>query len=396
MSKKIILKPRREESLKRFHPWIFSGAIAKYVGKPEEGEVIDVFTSDNDFIARGHYQTGSITCRILTFENEQIDKNFWHKRISDAYCLRQKLGLANNNQTTAYRLIHGEGDMLPGLIIDIYGQTAVIQAHSTGMFSQRNVICETLNEVFDKKLTSIFDKSSATIPFKEDLNVKDEYLFGGKTEKEEIVFEYGNKFLINYEEGQKTGFFLDQRENRKLLEKYTKDKSVLNMFCYTGGFSVSALRGGANLVHSVDSSQKAIDLTLKNIKINFDENANHQAFTDDAISFLRNCEENIYDVIILDPPAFAKHNSAQKNALQAYKRLNLTAIRKIKPKGILFTFSCSQAIDKVNFRNAIFSAAAISGRNVRILHQLTQPADHPINIYHPEGEYLKGFVLYVE
>ncbi|MDR1983993.1 MAG: class I SAM-dependent rRNA methyltransferase [Prevotellaceae bacterium] len=394
MHKQIILKPKRDESLKRFHPWIFSGAIAKYTEKPTDGEIVDVLTNDKLFIARGHYQTGSIACRIITFENEEIDEKFWFKRISNAYKLREKLGLVKNEQTTAYRLIHGEGDMLPGLIVDIYGQTAVIQAHSAGMLYERKMICEILNKIYDSKLTAIYDKSSATAPINPDTNVVDEYLLGNK--KEDIVLEYGNKFLVNWEEGQKTGFFLDQRENRKILEQYTEKSHVLNTFCYTGGFSVSALRGGANLVHSVDSSQKAIELTQKNIELNFGKNVNHQTFADDAFSFIRNAENNFYDVIILDPPAFAKHNSALKNAIQAYKRLNAAAIAKIKPNGILFTFSCSQAVDKTSFRNAVFSAAAICKRNVRILHQLTQPADHPVNIYHPEGEYLKGLVLYVE
>ncbi|MDR3287695.1 MAG: class I SAM-dependent rRNA methyltransferase [Prevotellaceae bacterium] len=396
MSKQIILKPNRDESLKRFHPWIFSGAIAKFSQKPDEGETVDILTHDNKFIARGHYQTGSIACRILTFEDEKIDKNFWSKRIFAAYALRQKLGLANNAHTTAYRLVHGEGDMLPGLIIDIYGETAVMQAHSAGMFFERQIICETLTEIFGNKITAVYDKSSATAPFNANANVVDQYLFGNKNQNEEIILEHGNKFLINWEEGQKTGFFLDQRENRKLLQQYTHNALVLNTFCYTGGFSVSAFRGGANLVHSVDSSQKAIELTQKNIELNFGKNANHQTFADDTFSFMRNAEDNFYDIIILDPPAFAKHNSAQKNALQAYKRLNVAALTKIKSKGILFTFSCSQAVDKINFRNAVFSAAAISKRNVRILHQLTQPADHPVNIYHPEGEYLKGLVIYVE
>lgn len=393
---KIILKHNRDESLKRFHPWIFSGAIAKYIEKPNEGDVVDIFTSDNKFVARGHYQTGSITCRILTFEDEKIDKNFWRKRISNAYKLREKSGLAENKNTTAYRLVHGEGDMLPGLIIDIYGKTAVIQAHSTGMFCERQTICEILTEIFGNKLTAVYDKSSATLPFGANQNVIDEYIFGNNSENEEIILENGNKFIVNPESGQKTGFFIDQRENRKILEQYTDNTNVLNTFCYTGGFSVSALRGGANLVHSVDSSQKAIDLTQKNVELNFGKHANHQCFVDDTFSFIRNVENSFYDVIILDPPAFAKHNSALKNAIQAYKRLNAAAIAKIKSSGILFTFSCSQAVDRTNFRNAVFSAAAISKRNVRILHQLTQPADHPVNIYHPEGEYLKGLVLYVE
>ncbi|MDR1347291.1 MAG: class I SAM-dependent rRNA methyltransferase [Prevotellaceae bacterium] len=396
MYRQIILKHNRDESLKRFHPWIFSGAVAQYIGKPDEGDIVDILTADNKFIARGHYQTGSIICRILTFENENIDADFWRKRISNAYKLREKAGLANSKYTTAYRLIHGEGDMLPGLIADIYGKTAVIQAHSTGMFRQRQAICEILIEILDGKIDAVYDKSSATLPFNENSNAKDEYIFGNNIKKENIILENGNQFIVVPETGQKTGFFIDQRENRKILEQYTCKANVLNTFCYTGGFSVSALRGGANIIHSVDSSQKAIDLTHKNIDLNFGENINHQTFVDDAFSFIRNAENNFYDVIILDPPAFAKHNSALKNAVQAYKRLNAAALAKIKPSSILFTFSCSQAVDRTNFRNAVFSAAAITKRNVRILHQLVQPADHPVNIYHPEGEYLKGLVLYVE
>jgi 23S rRNA (cytosine1962-C5)-methyltransferase len=390
-----MLKHNRDESLKRFHPWIFSGAVARYIDKPNDGDVVDIFTADNKFIARGHYQTGSIICRILTFEDENIDKNFWRKRILNAYKLREKSGLAQNIHTNAYRLVHGEGDMLPGLIIDIYGKIAVIQTHSTGMFYERQIICETLTEIFNNKLTAVYDKSFATLPLNPNLNVKDEYIFGNKGKDEEIILENDNKFIVNPEAGQKTGFFIDQRENRKILEQYTNNSIVLNAFCYTGGFSVSAFRGGANLVHSVDSSQRAVELAQKNIELNF-SNINHQTFVEDAFSFIRNAENNFYDVIILDPPAFAKHNSALKNAIQAYKRLNAAAIAKIKSNGILFTFSCSQAVDRTNFRNAVFSAAVISKRNVRILHQLTQPADHPVNIYHPESEYLKGFVLHVE
>ncbi|MDR1199557.1 MAG: class I SAM-dependent rRNA methyltransferase [Prevotellaceae bacterium] len=396
MYRQIILKRNRDESLKRFHPWIFSGAVARHIGKPDEGDIVDILTADNKFIARGHYQTGSIICRVLTFENEEIDADFWRKRISNAYNLREKAGLASSKCTTAYRLVHGEGDMLPGLIVDIYRKTAVIQAHSMGMFRQRQTLCEILIEVFGDRLDAVYDKSSATLPFNENSNVKDEYIFGNNNEKENIILENGNKFIVAPETGQKTGFFIDQRENRKILEQYACKTSVLNTFCYTGGFSVSAFRGGASLVHSVDSSQKAIDLTHKNIELNFGKNINHQAFVDDTFSFIRNAENNFYDVIILDPPAFAKRNSALKNAVQAYKRLNAAALAKIKSSGILFTFSCSQAVNRTDFRNAVFSAAAISRRNVRILHQLAQPADHPVNIYHPEGEYLKGLVLYVE
>jgi 23S rRNA (cytosine1962-C5)-methyltransferase len=395
MLKQIILKPNRDESLKRFHPWIFSGAILRCSGKPDEGEVVDIYTGNNQFIARGHYQTGSIACRILTFEDENIDMNFWRKRISNAYRLRQKSGIADRVLTTAYRLIHGEGDMLPGLIIDIYGKTAVIQAHSVGMFRERRKICDALTEIFGNKLAAVYDKSSATVPFKASTSAADEYLFGSKNANDEIAMEYGNKFVINWEEGQKTGFFVDQRDNRALLEQYAKDKDVLNMFCYTGGFSCFAMRGGAKSVHSVDSSSKAIMLTDENISLNFPGDDRYQSFTEDAFRYMEKIDGR-YDLIILDPPAFAKHRNVLKNALQGYRKLNAVAFEKIRPGGLLFTFSCSQVVTKEQFRLAVFSAAAQSGRNVRILHQLTQAADHPINIYHPEGEYIKGMVLAID
>lgn len=390
---KIILKRGKEEALKRFHPWIFSGAIKDIQGAPNEGDVVDVYTADGKFAATGHYQIGSITVRILSFAKQAIDNNFWLNKLQQAYNLRLRLGLANNPQTTAYRLVHGEGDGLPGLIVDIYGSTAVMQAHSAGMFREREIIADCLKKIYGDKLTAIYDKSSATVPFKAGLNATDAYLWGTPTNN--TVLEYGNTFDINWEEGQKTGFFLDQRENRKLLEQYSHNANVLNMFCYTGGFSVYALRGGAKLVHSVDSSAKAIDLTRKNVELNFGSTNTHEAFAMDAFEFMHNAK-NEYNVIVLDPPAFAKHTKALHNALQAYKRINTQAFTRIQPGGILFTFSCSQVVSREHFRQAVFSAAAISGRNVRILHQLTQPADHPISIYHPEGEYLKGLVLYVE
>ena len=353
---KVYLKPGKEESLKRFHPWIFSGAIARFDGEPEEGEVVEVYTSKKEFIAEGHFQIGSIAVRVLSFRQEPIDHDFWKRKLQIAYEMRCGIGIAVNPTNNTYRLVHGEGDNLPGLVIDIYARTAVMQAHSAGMHVDRMTIAEALSEVMGDKI---------------------------------------EKFHVDWLKGQKTGFFVDQRENRSLLEHYAKDRSVLNMFCYTGGFSFYAMRGGAKLVHSVDSSAKAIDLTNKNVELNFPGDLRHEAFAEDAFKYLDRMGDQ-YDLIILDPPAFAKHKDALRNALQGYRKLNAKAFEKIKPGGILFTFSCSQVVTKDNFRTAVFTAAAMSGRSVRILHQLTQPADHPVNIYHPEGEYLKGLVLYVE
>ncbi|WP_101688725.1 class I SAM-dependent rRNA methyltransferase [Dysgonomonas massiliensis] len=392
--KKITLRPRKEESLKRFHPWIFSGAVQSKDQNIEEGEVVSVYTSAGEFIARGHYQIGSIEVRVLTFEDIDIDQKFWNDRLSAAFTLRKALGLINENNNT-YRLVHGEGDNLPGLVIDIYGETAVMQSHSVGMHQYRNEICTALQQVMGHTIKHIYYKSETTLPFKAELGAENEYLVGGK-DVSNIVVENGLKFHGDWLKGQKTGFFVDQRDNRSLLEKYSKGRSVLNMFCYTGGFSFYAMRGGAKLVHSVDSSSKAIMMTEKNVELNFPNDDRHKAFAEDAFKYLKNIGKDQYDLIILDPPAFAKHRGAIKNALQGYKRLNATAFENIAPGGILFTFSCSQAITKDAFRLAVFSAAAQSGRRVRILHQLTQPADHPVNIYHPEGEYLKGLVLYVE
>lgn len=392
--KKIKLKPKKEESLKRFHPWIFSGAVQQKDNDLTEGEVVNVYTANNDFIAVGHYQIGSIEVRVLSFDEEEINLDFWKKRLSSALDLRKSIGLlsAENN---SYRLIHGEGDLLPGLIIDVYAETAVIQSHSVGMHESRMIICEALKVIMGDTLKNIYYKSETTLPYKADLGAENEYLYGGKNISE-IALENGLKFYPDWVKGQKTGFFVDQRDNRALLEKYSKGRKVLNMFCYTGGFSFYAMRGGAKLVHSVDSSAKAITLTNKNVEINFPDDNRHEAFAEDAFKFLGNIKPNDYDLIILDPPAFAKHRGAIKNALQGYKRLNAAAFEKIAAGGIVFTFSCSQVISKEMFRLAVFSAAAISGRKVRILDQLNQPADHPINIYHPEGEYLKGLVLYVE
>ena len=391
--KKVYLKPGKEESLKRFHPWVFSGAIAKVEGEPEEGEVVDVYTSKKEFIACGHFQIGSIAVRVLTFKQEEINRDFWKRRLAVALDLRRSLNLVNNPENNTCRLVHGEGDNLPGLIIDVYGQTAVMQAHSAGMHVDRLEIAEALSEVMGDIVKHIYYKSETTLPFKADLGPENGFIKGCSPEN--VALENGLKFHVDWLKGQKTGFFVDQRENRHLLERYSKGRNVLNMFCYTGGFSFYAMRGGANLVHSVDSSAKAIDLTNQNVELNFPGDPRHEAFAEDAFKYLDRMGDQ-YDLIILDPPAFAKHRDALRNALRGYSKLNAKAFEKIKPGGILFTFSCSQVVDKKDFRNAVFTAAAQSGRSVRILHQLTQPGDHPVNIYHPEGEYLKGLVLYVE
>ena len=391
--KKVYLKTGKEESLKRFHPWVFSGAIARTEGEPEEGEIVDVYTSKKEFIACGHFQIGSIAVRILTFRQEEINHDFWKNKLEVAYGLRCSLGLAENPTNNTYRLVHGEGDNLPGLIVDVYNHTAVMQAHSVGMHVYRLEIAEALKEVMGDVIQHIYYKSETTLPFKADLGQENGFIVGGSPEN--VAMEYGLKFHVDWLKGQKTGFFVDQRENRHLLEQYAKGRNVLNMFCYTGGFSFYAMRGGANLVHSVDSSAKAIDLTNENVELNFPGDNRHQAFAEDAFKYLDRMGDQ-YDLIILDPPAFAKHRDALRNALRGYSKLNAKAFEKIKPGGILFTFSCSQVVDKRDFRNAVFTAAAQSGRSVRILHQLTQPGDHPVNIYHPEGEYLKGLVLYVE
>lgn len=392
--KKVFLKPGKEESLKRFHPWVFSGAIARVEGEPEEGEVVDVYTSKKEFIACGHFQIGSIAVRVLSFRQEPIDHAFWVRRLQVAKDLRCALGVLGNPQNNTYRLVHGEGDNLPGLIIDVYDHTAVMQAHSAGMHLDRMAVAEALEEVMGDIIQHIYYKSETTLPFKADLLATENgFLKGGSPEN--VAMENGLKFHVDWLKGQKTGFFVDQRENRALLERYAKGRNVLNMFCYTGGFSFYAMRGGANLVHSVDSSAKAIDLTNENVSLNFPGDTRHQAFAEDAFKFLDRMGDQ-YDLIILDPPAFAKHRDALRNALRGYTKLNAKAFEKIRPGGLLFTFSCSQVVNKQDFRNAVFTAAAQSGRSVRILHQLTQPGDHPVNIYHPEGEYLKGLVLYVE
>ncbi len=388
----IILKSGKDQSLKRFHPWVFSGAIKKIKGDVYEGQIVRVVSNHDEFLGLGHYQIGSIAVRILSFEETIIDDSFWFNKLKKAIQFREKMGLLNFFHTNVLRLVHAEGDGLPGLIIDYYNGTAVLQMHSVGMFENRNVIVECLKKILGNKLTAIYDKSENTLPFKAKIEPKNEYLLGERSEI--VVKENDLQFTINWEEGQKTGFFIDQRENRKLVETYSNNRKVLNMFCYTGGFSAYALRGGASFVHSVDSSQNAINQTDTNISLNF-ENGRHKSFCTDAFSYLDNMDES-YDLIILDPPAFAKHNDVLHNALQGYKRLNFKAFTKIKKGGVLFTFSCSQVVSKENFRKSVFVAAANAGREVKILHQLSQPPDHPVNIFHPEGEYLKGLVLHVE
>ena len=393
MYRSIYLKKGKEESLNRFHPWIFSGAIHHMDDNIEEGELVNIFTASNEFIAVGHYQIGSIAIRVLTFSKVEISYDFWCDRLSSALKMRQNVGIADNNVNNTYRLVHGEGDYLPGLVIDCYGETAVMQAHSVGMHVCREEICRALIKVMGERIKHVYYKSETTLPFKAELGQENGFMHGGTDN--DIAIENGLKFHVDWLRGQKTGFFVDQRENRNLLEHYAKGKSVLNMFCYTGGFSVYAMRGQAKLVHSVDSSAKAVELTNRNIALNFPDDLRHEAFCEDAFKYLDN-NDNKYDLIILDPPAFAKHRAALRNALKGYTRLNVKGLQRIKHGGILFTFSCSQVVSKEHFRNAVFTAAAQAGRKVRILHQLHQPADHPINIYHPEGEYLKGLVLYVE
>ncbi len=393
MYKNIYLKHGKEESLKRFHPWIFSGAIHHMDDGIAEGETVRVITADGDCIAVGHYQKGTITIRVLSFQDIVIDESFWRSRIQSALAMRECIGMANNPDNNTYRLVHGEGDCLPGLVIDCYGTTAVMQAHSVGMHVCREQICKVLVDMMGERIRNVYYKSETTLPFKAALGQENGFIYGHTDDNTAV--ENGLKFHVDWLKGQKTGFFVDQRENRLLLEHYAKGKSVLNMFCYTGGFSVYAMRGGAKIVHSVDSSAKAVELTNLNVAMNFPDDNRHEAFCEDAFKYLDENDKK-YDLIVLDPPAFAKHRMALHNALKGYIRLNIKGLQRIKPGGILFTFSCSQAVSKENFRNAVFTAAAQADRNVRILHQLHQPADHPVNIYHPEGEYLKGLVLYVE
>ncbi len=390
--KKVILKRGKEESLGRFHPWIFSGAIAKLDDGIEEGDIVSVYTSTGAFAAVGHYQIGSIAVRILSFDEQEIGSAFFAERLRRAFELRKTAGLLRSDNN-AFRLVHGEGDFLPGLVVDVYGHTAIMQAHSPGMHFARNLIAKSLVEFEAGWIRNVYYKSETTLPYKAHLDPQNDYIIGQYEDNK--AMENGLSFYVDWLKGQKTGFFIDQRDNRSLLEHYAKGRTVLNMFCYTGGFSVYALRGGAKAVHSVDSSEKAIRLTEANVALNYPDDTRHRAFVDDAFHFLDEMEQE-YDLIVLDPPAFAKHKSALRNALIGYRRLNAKAFSKIAKGGLLFTFSCSQAVSREQFRLSVFSAAAQSGRRVRILHQLTQPADHPVSIYHPEGEYLKGLVLYVE
>ena len=391
--KRVTLLRGKEESLGRFHPWVFSGAIARLDEGIVEGDLVSVFSSRGDLLGNGHYQIGSIAVRMLTFDDQAIDTAFYAARLTNAYRLREALGLVRDDNN-AFRLVHGEGDFLPGLIVDIYAGTAVMQAHSPGMHYARHEIAQALTQLPDGLVRNVYYKSETTLPYMAHLDQVNDYIVGRYDT--DVAMENGLKFHVDWLKGQKTGFFVDQRENRSLLEHYAAGRRVLNMFCYTGGFSFYAMRGGAALVHSVDSSAKAIKLTDDNVELNFPGDTRHKAVAEDAFKYLDNMESGAYDLIILDPPAFAKHKSALRNALMGYRKLNAKAIDKLPAGGLLFTFSCSQAVNKEQFRLAVFSAAAQCRRRVRILHQLTQPADHPINIYHPEGEYLKGLVLYVE
>ena len=399
---KIILKRGREESLRRFHPWVFSGAIAEIQGNPMEGDIVAVHASDGSFLAYGHYQIGSIAVRILSFDDAAMRQDYWEEMISKALQVRISCGLhtpsENACNTNCYRLVHGEGDNLPGLIIDYYDGVCVMQAHSVGMFRAKRQISDALQKVYGKSLKAVYDKSSGTAPFKAGLDLIDGYLYRSEdfSDDEQVVLENGHKFMVNWTEGQKTGFFLDQRENRALVGSLAKGRNVLNLFCYTGGFSIYALASGALHVDSVDSSRKAMMMVDRNVAINGFDESRHTSLCCDAIDYLRDVPEGKYDLIIVDPPAFAKHRGALKNALRAYQRLNAAAISKVAPGGFVFTYSCSQVVDKEAFALAVFSAAAQCGRSVRILDRLNQPCDHSVNIYHPEGEYLKGLLLYVE
>lgn len=402
---KIILKKGRDESLRRFHPWVFSGAIAQIAGNPAEGDIVGVYSSEGELLATGHYQIGSIAVRILSFDSDPESPEFWETMIRRALDVRIAVGLASGPEdgstvcgTDCYRLVHGEGDNLPGLIVDYYDGVCVMQAHSVGMFRSRRQISDALRKVYGDKLKAVYDKSSGTAPFKAGLDLVDGYLYRkeGFTDDNAVVCENGHRFIVDWTSGQKTGFFLDQRENRALVERYARGRNVLNLFCYTGGFSIYALAAGAVHVDSVDSSRKAMDLVARNVELNGFDPSLHTGYCCDAIDFLKDSPEGKYNLMIVDPPAFAKHRGALKNALRAYQRLNSYAISKVASKGLVFTYSCSQVVDKEAFSLAVFSAAAQAGRSVRILDRLNQPADHSVNIFHPEGEYLKGLLLYVE
>ena len=390
--KRIFLKPGKEASIRRYHPWVFSGAVKHIKEEITDGEVVEVYSHENQYLATGHFQQGSILVRIFSFEKEEIDQNFWNKKIQNAALYRKKIGIIPNLETNCFRLVHAEGDGLPGLVIDVYNKTAVIQCHSIGMHLERLKISSALQEVFGKELEAIYDKSKTTLPSKYATTVENKYLFGQSNSQN--IKEHGNTFYVDWEEGQKTGFFLDQRENRLLLQKYIHGKSVLNAFCYSGGFSVYALNAGAKSVHSVDISQKAMDWTNKNISLNKDFEGTHEAFTGDVLKFLQ-ATDTVYEVMVIDPPAFAKSKSKRHNAVQAYKRLNAMALKKIAPNGIVFTFSCSQVVDESLFYHTITAAAIEAKRNVKVIQKLSQPADHPVSIFHPEGAYLKGLVLFV-
>jgi len=389
---KVVLKSGKDQSARRLHPWVFSGAIKKFYGEPYEGCMIEVFDNKDEFLGIGHYQVGSIAVRILSFEKTEIDQDFWNRKISNAWNYRKNIGIIDNDKTNVFRLIHAEGDELPGLIVDFYNGTAVVQMHSVGMYKNRDQIINAIRDVAGDKIVAIYDKSSTTLPFKADLNATDGYIYGESNINE--VSENGLKFKIDWKKGQKTGFFVDQRENRQLVREISAGKKVLNVFGYTGGFSVYAMAGGAELVHTVDSSARAVELADENIALNFSDTERHKSFAVDAFDFIENMKDD-YDVVILDPPAFAKHNNVLHNALQGYKKLNLKAMQKMKPGSILVTFSCSQVVSKEEFRKSVFAAATQCGKTVRIMKQLTQPSDHPVNIFHPESEYLKGLVLYL-
>jgi len=395
---KVILRKGREESLRRFHPWVFSGAVNEIQGSPAEGDLVSVHSCDGDLLAVGHYQIGSIAVRVLSFSEEALRPDFFEVQIAKALEVRKAVGLAGAENTNCYRLVHGEGDCLPGLIIDYYDGVCVLQAHSVGMFRAKAQICDALRKVYGPTLKAVYDKSSGTAPFKAGLDLIDGYLYRaeGFSDDEQVVLENGHKFNVNWTSGQKTGFFLDQRENRALVQRYAAGRNVLNLFCYTGGFSIYALAAGAKHVDSVDCSQKAMDMVDRNVALNGFTPDQHTSYCCDAIDFVKNAPENKYDLMIVDPPAFAKHRGVLRNALRAYQRLNAAAIAKVAPGGLVFTYSCSQVVDKEAFALAVFSAAAQTGRRVRILDRLNQPADHSVNIYHPEGEYLKGLLLFVE
>lgn len=395
---KVILRKGRDSSIRRFHPWVFSGAVAEVVGNPAEGDIVGVYSSEGEFLACGHWQIGSISVRILSFDENALSPDFYEKMLSRALQVRIAAGLHGASATTCYRLVHGEGDNLPGLIVDWYDGVCVMQAHSVGMFRAKKQIALALRKIYGEELKAVYDKSSGTAPFKAGLELVDGYLYRREdfAADEETVLEGGNRFLVNWTEGQKTGFFLDQRENRAAVGRLSRGRNVLNLFCYTGGFSIYALAGGALHVDSVDSSKKAMDMVDRNVALNGFDSSMHTSYCCDAIDFLRAAQEGKYDLMIVDPPAFAKHRGALENALRAYQRLNAAAISKVAPGGLIFTFSCSQVVDKEAFALAVFSAAAQAGRSVRILDRMNQPADHAVNIYHPEGEYLKGLLLYVE